>query len=635
MKTEKKTKNKRAADLPEKLNLRSHDMAGDKERELLQLFPEVRTEGGKIDFERLKLALGEAVDVGKERYGMNWPGKADCFKAIQSPSMGTLRPCPQESVEFDTTENLIIEGDNLEVLKLLQKSYLGKVKMIYIDPPYNTGNDFIYPDNYSESLQTYLQYTGQVDDEGKKFGTNTDADGRFHSKWLNMLYPRLYLARNLLAENGSIFITIDDSEITNLRRVCDELFGEENFIACVSWQKKYSVSNNHKGVASVRDFIVVYARSSHFQNGLLPRTKEATARYINPDNDPRGPWKPVDYWNVASPEDRPNLVYEISNPTTRKAITPTKKAWKFSKEAHERHVNENRIWWGSDGKNSVPALKLFLADVKAGLIPHNWWPHEDAGHTDEAKKELDRLFGGNAPFDTPKPVRLIERMCQVGAVGPDDLVLDFFAGSSTTAHAILKLNNEDRGNRRFIMVQLPEPTDRPGYPTIAEITKERVRRSIKVLRKKDEGTLDFEKRDRQDLGFRVYKLTESNFKPWNAEVPHNGKALEDQLELHVNHIRKGSSAEDILSEILLKSGFPLTTPVETLKLEGKTVYSIADGALLICLDRKLTLDLIRAMAEKKPERVVCLDEGFAGNDQLKTNAVQTFRTKGVTSFKTV
>lgn len=310
---------------PEKLDLRSHDIAEDRRQELLRLFPEIRTEGGKIDCERLKLVLGETVDVGKERYGMTWPGKADCFKTIQSPSLGTLRPCPEESVNFDTTENLIIEGDNLEVLKLLQKSYLGKIKMIYIDPPYNTGNDFIYPDNYTESLQTYLEYTGQVDAQGKKFSTNTEADGRFHSKWLNMMYPRLYLARNLLRDDGVIFITIDDTESTNLRRLCDEVFGEENFIAAISRQKKYAVSNNYKGVASVRDFIVVYAKSAAFENGLLPRTEESTARYQNPDNDPRGPWKPVDYWNVASPESRPNLVYPIRNPNTGKEILPEKK----------------------------------------------------------------------------------------------------------------------------------------------------------------------------------------------------------------------------------------------------------------------------------------------------------------------
>lgn len=619
----------------EKLDLRSHDVAADRIAELLRLFPEIRTEGGKLDFDRLKLALGEAVDVGKERYGMNWPGKADCFKTIQTPSVATLRPCPEESVNFETSENLIIEGDNLEVLKLLQKSYLGKVKMIYIDPPYNTGNDFIYPDDYAESLRTYLEYTGQVDAEGRRFGTNTDADGRFHSKWMNMMYPRLYLARNLLRDDGVIFMTIDDTEFTNLRRVCDEVFGEENFVAAISWQKKYAVSNNYRGVASIRDFVLAYAKSALFQNGLLPRTEESTARYQNPDNDPRGPWKPVDYWNVASPEDRPNLVYPITNPNTGKKVLPEKKAWKYSREVHEQHVAEKRIWWGADGTNSVPALKLFLSEVRQGHIPHNWWPYEDAGHTDEAKKELDKLFDGNAPFDTPKPVRLITRICQIAGLAPGDIALDFFAGSGTTAHSILEMNHQDDAGGRFILVQLPEPTGRSDYSTIADICKERVRRIIKKLNDDDAGKLDMREGTKPDRGFRVYKLAESNFTEWDARVEHDAEALQKQLELHVDHIREGRSAADILYELLLKSGFPLTTPVEKMTLAGKTVYAVASGVLMICLEQSLTLELIRAIADAKPERVVLLDAGFTKNDQLKANAVQTFRTKGVTSFKTV
>lgn len=622
-------------DLPEKLDLRSLDIAEAKRQELLRLFPEIRTEGGKLDFDRLKLALGEAVDVGKERYGMTWPGKADCFRTIQMPSLGTLRPCPEESINFDTSENLIIEGDNLEVLKLLQKSYLGKVKMIYIDPPYNTGNDFIYPDNYTESLQTYLEYTGQVDAEGRKFGTNTDTDGRFHSKWLNMMYPRLYLARNLLREDGVIFITIDDIEEINLKRLLDEIFGEENFVANVAWQKKYAVSNNFKGVASIKDIVLIYAKSSEFNAGLLPRKEESIARYQNPDNDQRGPWKPVDYWNVASPDARPNLVYDIINPNTGQVISPDKKAWKYSKEVHEKHVAEARIWWGNDGSNSVPALKLFLSEVRDGLIPHNWWPHEDAGHTDEAKKTLDKLFNGNAPFDTPKPIKLITRMFQISALKQNEIVLDFFAGSGATAHALLGFNKQDGGSRKFILVQLPEPTGRTDYPTIADITKERVRRVIQDLKDEEAGKLDLEGAGRQDRGFRVFKLAESNFKPWEADAPRDAEALEKQLELHINHIRQDSTPEDLLYELLLKSGFPLTTPLEKLDLVGKAVHSVAGGALLICLERDLTMETIRAMAELKPERVVCLDLGFAENDQLKANAAQIFKTKGVTSFKTV
>lgn len=619
---------------PEKLDLSSADIAAEKRTELLRLFPEACTEGGKVDFDRLKRALGETVDPGRERYGLNWPGKADCFKTIQAPSLATLRPAPDESVDFDTTENLIIEGDNLEVLKLLQKSYLGKVKMIYIDPPYNTGNDFIYPDNYAESLQTYLEYTGQVDAEGRKFGTNTESDGRFHSKWLNMMYPRLYLARNLLRDDGAIFTTVDDSEEADLRLLCDSIFGQENFAAAIAWQKKYSVSNNYKGIASIRDVILVYAKSDKFKNGLLPRDEESRARYQNPDDDPRGPWKPVDYWNMASPEDRPNLVYPITNPTTKRELFPEKKAWKFSREVHERHVAEKRLWWGVDGRNSVPALKLFLSDVRDGLIPHNWWPHEDAGHTDEAKKQLDKLFGGAAPFDTPKPVRLITRMCQVAGLMDHEIVLDFFAGSGTTAHAVLSQNKEDGGNRQFFLVQLPEPTGRTDYPTISDICKERVRRVIKNLNEEDGGKLELEAAAKPDRGFRVFKLAESNFKAWDADASKNTDALEKQLALHIDHLRDGRNHADFLFEILLKSGFPLSAKIEKIDLAGKAVFGVADGALLICLEKPLTLDLIRAIAEKKPERVVCLDDGFVGNDQLKTNAVQTFNARNIV-FRTV
>ena len=619
---------------PERLDLRSQDIAEDKRHELLRLFPEARTEGGRIDLDRLKLALGETVDVGKERYGINWPGKADCFKTVQQLSLATLRPYPQESVNFDATENLIIEGDNLEVLKLLQKSYLGKVKMIYIDPPYNTGNDFIYPDDYSESLQTYLEYTGQVDAEGRRFGTNTDADGRFHSKWLNMMYPRLYLARNLLREDGVIFVTIDDTELSNLRKSLDEVFGEENFVAQIEWQKRYTRSNNTDDFTSVIDHVVVFARSDKFRPQLIEREEEANARYQNPDNDPRGPWKSIPFLNPLSPEERPNLAYTIVHPSGHD-IHPTRKAWRSEESVWKRLVQENRVWWGMDGLSRIPSIKRFLNEVRQGMTPINFWSYEFAGHTDTANQEIKELLGEKV-FDTPKPTRLIQRMIQLAADRDDDsIVLDFFAGSGTTAHAVLDLNKQDAGNRKFILVQLPEFTDRDDYPTIADITKERVRRVIKKLNDEDAGKLDLEGVSTQDRGFRVFKLAESNFRPWNANVTHEALALEQQLELHVDHIRDGRSADDLLYELLLKSGFPLATPVETLALAGKTVYSVAGGALFICLERELTLELIRAMAERKPERVVCLDEGFASNDQLKANAVQIFKTKGVTSFKTV
>jgi adenine-specific DNA-methyltransferase len=594
----------------------------------------VRTEGEKLDLERLKLVLGELVDIGKERYGMTWPGKAECFHTIQAPSLGTLRPYPAESINFGTTENLIIEGDNLEVLKLLQKSYLGKVRMIYIDPPYNTGNDFIYPDNYTESLQTYLEYTGQVDAEGRRFGTNTDADGRFHSKWLNMMYPRLYLARNLLSEDGAIFVTIDDTELSNLRKVLDEIFGEENFVAQIEWQKRYTRSNNTDEFTSVIDHILMFAKSDKFKPKLIEREEEANARYQNPDNDPRGPWKAIPFLNPLSPEERPNLAYAIEHPSGR-TIRPKRKAWRSEESVWQRLVSEKRVWWGKEGDSDIPNIKRFLNEVRQGMTPINFWTHEFAGHTDAANQELKQLLGDKV-FDTPKPTRLVQRMMQLVASPDEDcVVLDFFAGSGTTAHGVLDLNKQDGGDRKFILVQLPEPTGREDYPTISDITKERVRRVIKHVNEESAGLLDLGGAREQDRGFRVFKLAESNFRPWNAEAPKDAEGLAEQLELHVEHIREGRTADDLLYEILLKSGFPLTTPVEVLQLSGKAVHSVANGALLVCLDRELNLELIRAMAERKPERIVCLDEGFVGNDQIKANAVQIFKTKGVTSFKTV
>jgi adenine-specific DNA-methyltransferase len=656
MNTAENTKKAAAAavsEKPELLDLRSHDEVTDKKAELVRLFPESSTEGGKIDFDRLKRTLGETVDPGKERYGMNWPGKADCFRTIQTPSFGTLRPSFEESVKFNVTENLIIEGDNLEVLKLLQKSYLGKVKMIYIDPPYNTGSDFIYPDNYTESLQTYLEYTGQVDSEGKKFGTNTEADGRFHSKWLNMMYPRLYLARNLLQEDGAIFISIDDGEAPNVRRLCDEIFGEENFVATFIWEKR-TTRENRRVFSFNHDYVISYAKRKELfevARNFLPLTEEARSRYQNQDNDPRGSWQSVSL-NAQAGHATPSQFYEITTPGGRKTSPPPGRCWSFTESRLKELIADNRIWFGTDG-NNVPRLKVFLSEANEGLTPHTLWTATEVGTTDSAKKALNELFDGRAVYDTPKPVPLIQRICHIAtsSSSPEpDIVLDFFAGSGSTAEAVLDLNRLEDGNRRFILVQLPELLDANdinqkeaaefcranGKPeTIIEITKERCRRVIKRFDEQEANKLELSDKKKQDRGFRVLKLADSNFKPWDSEASKHETELAHQLEMHIDHIQDGRTAADILCELLLKSGFPPTTRVDEKVLSGKTVYSVSGGALLICLERALTLELIRAIAEVKPERVVCLDEGFAGNDQLKANAVQTFKTKGVTSFKTV
>lgn len=613
-------------DQPEKLDLNSLNISEEKRRQLLDLFPEARTEDGKIDFERLKLALGETIEVGKERYGMNWPGKADCFNAIQMPSRGTLLPCPEQSVNFDTSENLIIEGDNLEVLKLLQKSYLGKVKMIYIDPPYNTGNDFVYPDDFSDSLKNYQQYTGQVDAQGRKFGTNTDADGRFHSRWMNMMYPRLYLARNLLREDGVIFISIDDNEVSNLRKICDEIFGEENFIANIVWNHTVQSKNDEKYFSRHHNQIITYRNSDSLLELRFDRTKNDNVNYANPDNDPKGLWRSGD---VRSPNFRASLRFSLKTPSGKIIVAP-ENGWRWNLESIQKKIADGEIIFS---ENETKIIRKIYLSNQEGRTPENLWLESFAGSSRQANSELKELFSEDVPFDTPKPTQLIKRMLSLATSEKKEIFLDFFAGSGTLAQAVLELNKEDSGNRKFILVQLPEPTGREDYPTIAEITKERVRRVIKKLNDSETGQLPLEAP--QDRGFRVFKLDASNFKPWNASAPKDAAALAHQLELHVDHIIPNRSQQDILFEILLKSGFALTTPIETLNLAEKQVFSIAAGELLVCLEPVLTLEVIRAMAALKPQRVVCLDAGFAGNDQLKANAVQIFNTQGITSFKTV
>lgn len=625
---------------PERLDLRSHDMVTERQAELLRLFPEARTEGGKIDFDRLKRALGEIVDPGKERYGMNWPGKVDCFKAIQRPSLGTLLPSREESLEFDVTENVIIEGDNLEVLKLMQKAYLGRIKMIYIDPPYNTGNDFVYPDNYSESLQTYLAYSGQTDNEGRKFSTNTEADGRFHSKWMNMMYPRLYLAKNLLTEDGVLFVSIDDHELINLRSICNEIFGEENFVEGFVWKKSYGGGAKEQYAVRQHEFCLLYAKNMDALSELwLPPDPEAEKKYyVGKDEhfSNRGPFRIKPLEATKSMDRRENLIYPIPAPDGTEILP--KRQWWWSKERSFRAIQENGLVFTKTDDGWSVGYKQYLIGLdgeKRGAKPFSII---DGIYTQHGTADLRSLFDDDVVVQFPKPVALVERLLQIA--GEDNLtVLDFFAGSGTTAQAVLQLNKKDGGNRKYILVQLPEQTGRTDFKTISAITRERVRRVAKRLEAEEsvQPTLADVAKDR---GFRAFKLDESNFRFWDpsaATVPEGDKedALVSQLQLHIDHIRHGRCDEDLLFELLLKSGFPLSTTLERTSLDQKTVYSIAGGALLICVERELTMELIRQLADRKAERVLLLDEGFAGNDQLKTNAVQIMKSKGVTNFRTV
>ncbi|MBA2632225.1 MAG: site-specific DNA-methyltransferase [Chloroflexi bacterium] len=622
---------------PERLDLRSDAIAGDKVRELLDLFPEVRTEGGQIDFDRLKLALGESVDIGKERYGLTWPGKADCFKTIQAPSLATLLPVPEESINWDTTENLIIEGDNLAVLKLLQKSYLGKVKMIYIDPPYNTGNDFIYPDNYSESLKTYLAYTSQVDAEGRRFSTNTDTDGRFHSKWLNMMYPRLYLARNLLRDDGVIFISIDDHEVQNLLSLGKEIFGEENFVGMVTRSTGTPTGGGADVLVNMVDYLVIFARSSDAAVSGLSLSEQDARIYDQVDEGGRR-YLTRSLRRTGGEdrrEDRPSMYYGITGPDGNDVfpIGPGgyESRWICGREKYEQLAREGFIEWKklADRDGAVvwrPYQKFYLEG--RSKQPSNLWT--DVEGNKKATRDLRALFGDKI-FDSPKPVGLIAKCVDIGCPASDGIILDFFAGSGTTAEAVLAVNKKDGGNRKFVLVQLPEPTGRGDYSTIAEIAKERVRRAIDKNNREVGGRVTSEGAGGQHHGFRTFKLAESNFRIWKADVPHQMEALLEQLELHVAHVTEDRSADDLLYEILLKSGYSLTAAVEPVEVGGMQVFSVADGALLVCLERHLTLETVRGMAEcqPKPERVICLDDGFAGDDELKTNAVQLFKTREI------
>lgn len=623
-----------------KLDGKTPDLAAENIEQLRQIFPDVFEEG-KIDFDKLKQVLGEYVDDEKERYNFTWNGKGKALRLAQTPTTGTLRPCEAESKNWDDTQNLYIEGDNLEVLKLLQKSYHGKIKMIYIDPPYNTGGDFVYPDDFADSIENYKRLTGQVDDEGNKLGTNTEANGRYHTDWLNMMYPRLRLARNLLMDSGVIFISIDDSEQGNLKKICDEIFGAENFIDTVIWEKRYSPQNAVQWFSENHDFILVYAKNKMlWYPQLLSRTDDMNARYKNIDNDPRGPWKASDSYAQAGHGTK-NQFYVLTAPNGKKHHLPSGLCWRYTEDAMQRLIKDNRVWFGSDG-NNVPAIKKFLSEVRQGVACQTIWKYSEVGHSQEGKKEIKDLFPEGIPFDTPKPVRLLQRVLTIsGETNEDFTVLDFFSGSATTAHAIMQQNAEDGGNRKFIMVQLPEPcaegteAANAGFENICEIGKERIRRAgekIKAEIEEQNAQLKIgeESRKAPDIGFKVFKLDSSNLKQWQPDYDDLETTLFDSISNYV----EGRSELDVVYEIMLKMGMELTWPLETHTIGGKNVYEIGMGALMICLDDHITTEVAEGMAalykELAPEtwRVVFKDNGFA-DDSAKVNIKEILKTAGL------
>ena len=627
----------------EKMKLESQDVAAQKREELKQLFPSVFTETKNekgelvesVDFEKLKAELGEftfAFEARRERYGTDWPGKKECMNSIQKLSTGTLRPNERKSVDFDKTRNVFIEGDNLESLRLIQKAYYGQVQVVYIDPPYNTGHEFIYPDNYAESLATYLDYAGLVDEDGRRFSSNSTTEGRFHSKWLNMIYPRIYLARNLLTESGSIWISIDDNELQNTLAVCKEIFGEENFVSTFIWEKR-TTRENRKVFSINHDYVICFAKNKEaFQlsRNLLPLSEEAKARYSNADDDPRGPWQSVSINAQAGPGRRKEQFYTIVTPSGRSVDPPAGRCWIFTRERLDELIADNRIWFGEDGSN-VPRQKTFLSESNNGLTPHTLWTADEIGTTDSAKKHLIKLFDDESLYDTPKPVELIERIIQI-ATSPEsnDIVLDFFAGSGTTGHATLKANLLDGGNRRYLLVQLPEKTaeDSPAFKNgLSRISDVGINRLRSVKKSLQEENALFEKGAANDcdFGFRVFELNESCFLSWRqvtAELP--DEEVVKQLELQIDHVDDDATKIEILFELLLKSGFVLDEPYFELTSREARMFSVADGALLICLEDEITQELLDEVVKLEPIQFICLDKAFQGNDQLKANAVQTF-----------
>lgn len=626
-----------------KLPLTTPDPTRDVVERLRETAPHLFAEG-KIDFDKLKELLGGQVEQGTERYGLSWAGKSEAFRNVQTPSVATLLPMPNESVDWDTTENMIIEGDNLEVLKLLQKPYHGKVKMIYIDPPYNTGNEFIYPDNFREGLQDYLRYSGQVSEEGIKQSTNTETSGRFHSTWLSMMYPRLFMARNLLKDDGVIFVSIDDNEVHNLRMLMNEVFGEENFVACFVRKRRMPTGMSDTEISSDHEYVVTFARSID-NIELIGRTLQESDY---PFQDNESTYRSTDLTIGMTKEMRPNQYYAITNTKSGNEYwPPEQRVWRFEPGTMAKEISKNNIIWPddfSDSRMSRPRFKTRFNPEKTS--PVSTWinsrgideSHADtktlvAGMNQEGTREL-RAFFDTQLLEYPKPVSLIKSLVSTATRSEEaDIILDFFAGSGTTAQAVMDLNREDGGNRKFILVQLPEKTENPAFPTIANITRERVRRVIEKLNKGDEGKLDLT--EKQDRGFRAFKLSSSNFKIWDADhAPATPDALAEQLKLYADNVEHLRDQQDILYELIIKTGKPLSNRIECLEVGGAPVYSVSEGQLLICLENPISKEVLRGMMGRKPSQILCLDTAFGGDDALKTNTVLEAKSNGVV-FRTV
>lgn len=614
----------------EKMNKTSLNLTKSNVDKLKEFFPNVVTEG-KIDFDMLRTMLGDEVDDSKEKYQFAWNGKSEAIKVAQSPSTATLRPDKESSKNWDTTENLYIEGDNLEVLKQLQKTYYGKIKMIYIDPPYNTGKDFIYHDDYRKSLENYKEQTNQINK------SNPETSGRFHTDWLNMIYPRLILAKNLLSEDGVIYISIDDRENYNLRKICDEIFGDTNYIQEIIWQKKFSPQNDSQYFSLNHESLLCYAKhKDKFNRNLLPMTNEQKNRYKNYDNDKRGPWISSD---LTVPRYTPKDNYPVTSPSGKVFFPSHGRSWKTSQENMNALIEDNRIWFGEKGDH-MPRLKNFMSETNQGMVPISLWTYDEVGHTQSASQDLKQLFDNKQYFDYPKPIEYIKRMIRIGT-NENDIILDFFSGSGTTAHSVFSINNEEKSKRRFILVQLPERLPEKslayndGYTDICQIGEERIRRAgeqIKAEWEKEhpqDTLLTSEEKFTTDIGFKVFKLDSTNIRPWDSEF----EMSSDDLFSLSDVFKQDRSKEDILYEIMLKYGI-FDMPAEEVEINGKTMYRVGKRYMIVCLEDEITSEDVKAIAELSPRSVVFKESGFK-NDNDKINAEYNLEKADVEDVKCI
>ena len=624
----------------DRLKMHTQDIVDVNVGKIGKLFPNCLTErigeNGRlehaIDFDKLRVELSKGIVEGQqERYQFTWPGKREAMRIANTPTNMTLRPDRESSVDFDNTGNLYIEGDNLEVLKILREDYLGKVKMIYIDPPYNTGNDFVYEDDFSQTSGEFRGKSGMFDEDGnmilQNYEVNSESNGRFHTDWLNMIYPRLKVARDLLTEDGVIFISIDDNEVENLRKVCDEVFGERNFIAQLIWERAFSPKNDARFVSNSHDYVLMFTRNiDSFVIGRLDRTAEANARYSNPDNDPRGVWMSSDIsvktYNAACD-------YPITTPSGKIIEPPAGRCWRLSKKAFFERLQDNRIWFGPNGDNT-PRIKRFLSELKFdGMAPTSILFYKDVGHSQEGAQEVVSLFGDKGVFDGPKPVRLLQRLITLANLKDDSIVLDFFSGSATTAHALMKTNLEKGTDRKFILVQLPEKvSDKKkdqGYGTICEIGKERIRRAGKKIleelatKKAENGLFDKESEPtRLDVGFRVLKLDTSNMQDVYY-TPEDSSAA----TLFDDNVKPDRTPEDLLFQVMLEYNLPLSAKIERKTIAGKEVFSVNDDYLIACFDENVNETVITEVAKRKPLYFIMRDSSLS-SDQVADNFEQIF-----------